>query len=82
MHKSSDIHTPFLCMFSAFCTATILFLIFIYILYLFFITEKSGRLRMATYRDGVKRNKGDKIGNSHIVCMCIIMRRFEISLLN
>ena len=31
---------------------------------------------MATYRDGVK-SKGDKIGmeyNSHIVCMCILMR--------
>ena len=38
--------------------------------------EKSCRLRIATYRDGVKR-KGDKIGmdyNSYIVCMCIIMR--------
>ena len=35
------------------------------------VNEKSCRFRMDAYRDGVKR-KGDKIINSHIVCMCII----------
>ena len=46
------------------------------------VIEKSCRLRMGAYRDGVKR-KETRLGweyNSHIVCMCIIMRRSEISL--
>ena len=43
------------------------------------VNEKSCRLPMATYRDGLKR-KGDTI--SHIVCMCIIMRMSKISLPN
>ena len=48
------------------------------------VNEKSCRLRMGAYRDGVKR-KETRLGwdyNSHIVCMCIIMRRSEISLPN
>ena len=43
------------------------------------VNEKSCRLRMATYWDGVKI-KGDEIGmelhNSHTVCMCMIIKRF------
>ena len=48
------------------------------------VNEKSCRLKIGAYRDGVK-GKETRLGwdyNSHIVCMCIIMRRSEISLPN